>query len=191
MKSGIVLGAAIAAFGLASSAQALTTIDFDGFAGEVTNQFAEATFSSSAGFSNFAIAAGAAHSGSNILCSGSANGVDCLQDTYVDFTNPVNDLSFWAIEANAVGVTAQFDVFENGAFSATVDLVSSGGVGNNEFVDLSAFSHVTRLEIVNILNDPNNENGIGWDTFSFNVVPAPSSAVLLAIGGIAAGRRRR
>jgi len=182
----------IAALGLASSAQALTVIDFDGFSGVVTNQYAEAVFSSSVGSANHSFAFGTAHSGPNILCTGgTTGGIDCLRDTYIDFTNPVNDLTFWAIEANVAGVTAQFNVFTNGSFAGTADLVSSGGGGNNEFVDLSAFSNITRLEIVNILDDPNNENGIGWDTFSFNVVPAPSSAVLLAIGGIATGRRRR
>jgi hypothetical protein len=69
--------------------------------------------------------------------------------------------------------------------------VSSGGVGNNEFVDLSAFSRVTRVEIVNIFNDFGTENGIGWDTFSFDVVPTPSSAALLSIGLLAGARPRR
>lgn len=189
MKSGKCV-VAIVSLGLVSAAGA-EVIDFDGFTGEVTNQFASATFSSDAGFSNFATGFPTAHSGANILCTGVQGAIDCLQPTYVDFTNPVNDLSFWAIEANAVGVTAQFNVYENGAFSATVDLVSSGGFGNNEFVDLSAFSNVTRLEIVNIFNDFSTENGIGWDTFSFTVVPAPGSAVLMAMGLLSAGRRRR
>lgn len=191
MKSGIVLGAATAALGLASSAQALTVIDFDGFTGLVTNQYASATFSSIAGAANYSFAFATAHSGPNILCTGGANGIDCLSPTIIDFTNPVNALTFWAIEPNVAGPTAQFNVFENGSYSATVNFISAGGSPYNQLVDLSAFSNVTRLEIVSILNDPTNENGIGWDTFSFEVVPAPSSAVLLAIGGIAMGRRRR
>ncbi|HZW09885.1 MAG TPA: hypothetical protein VFF69_08270 [Phycisphaerales bacterium] len=161
-------------------------INFDDLASNtiVTNQYPEATFSSVAGVDNMAFGFATADTPPNILCT-----PGCLEDTYVDFTNPVNDLSFWAIEANVAGVTAQFNVFENGALSGTVDLVSSGGIGNNEFVDLSSFSNVTRVEIVNILNDAGNENGIGWDTFRFTVIPAPGALAAIALALIFTRRR--
>jgi hypothetical protein len=177
----------VAVAGLAGAAVGQTVeINFDDLPGNtvVTNQYPEATFSSTAGNDNMALAFATAHTPPNILCT-----PGCIEDTYVDFTNPVNDLSFWAIEANAVGITAQFNIFENGVFSGTADLVSSGGVGNNEFVDLSSFSNVTRLEIVNILNDASNENGIGWDTFRFTVVPAPSALAAIALAIIFLPRR--
>jgi hypothetical protein len=152
----------------------------------ITNQYPEATFSSEAGSDNVAISYDA--NWVNILC-GTAT---CLSDTYIDFTTPVNDLTFWAIAANAAGMTAEFNVYENGVFSSTVDLVSSGGNPNDEFVDLSSFNNVTRLEIVNILNDPSAENGIGWDQFRFTVVPEPSGIFLGGIAMLAGwlGRRR-
>ncbi|KAA0214536.1 MAG: PEP-CTERM sorting domain-containing protein [Leptolyngbya sp. PLA3] len=161
-----------------------TVINFDELASGtiVTNQYAEATFSSSTGFSNTAIA----FSGwGNILCT-----PGCIEDTYVDFTNPVNNLMFWAIEANFAGHTADFNVYENGVFAGTVALVSAGGGGNHQLVDLSSFSNVTRLEIVNILDDVIQENGIGWDAFSFDVVPAPGTLMLAGVGLIGIRRRR-
>ncbi len=130
----------------------------------VTDQYPEATFSSSPGNNNTAFSFGGADSPPNIICTPA-----CIEDTYIDFTDPVSDLTFWAIEANRAGVTAQFNIYVNGAFAATVDFVSAGGSPHNEFVDLSAFADVTRLEIVNIVNDPSGENGIGWDTFTFTV----------------------
>lgn len=171
---------------------AAAVIDFDGLANGtvVTNQYAEATFSSSAGSDNYAYSFSGADTPPNILCTGpTGGGVDCIRDTYIDFTLPVDLLTFWAIEPNATGVVAQFNIYENYAYSATENLIGLGGSGN-KFVDLSAYSNVTRLEIVNILNDPVNENGIGWDTFSFRQVPEPASLGLLALGLLTLARRR-
>ena len=176
-----------------AAATGQTVINFDNLNNNdvVTNQYPGVTFSSSAGNQNYAInRPGSAHTAPNILCSGPIGGLDCIQDTYIDFSTPVNNLTFWAIEANVVGVTAQFNVYENNAFSTTVDLHSSGGKGNMEFVDLTAFNNVTRVEIVNILV-AFDEQGIGWDTFRYYSVPAPGTLGAIAIGGLLAARRRR
>jgi hypothetical protein len=150
------------------AAGAQTVIDFDDLPSPtvVTNQYPEATFSSNNGELNTAFSFATAHSLPNILCSGTAQVTDCVRDTFIDFTEPVSNLKFWAIEANHPGVTARFNVFESGRFAETVNFVSLGQVGA-QLVDLSAFANVTRLEIVDILIDP-SENGIGWDTFSFS-----------------------
>jgi hypothetical protein len=149
----------------ASSARAQVTIDFDDLpAGTlVTNQYPSATFSSEPGFGNFT-----EQFNGTILCTGPLGGgiPDCVHDTYIDFTVPVTGLHFMAIEPNAPGEVAQFRIFQNGVHTATVDLIGLGG-GGNKPVDLTGFTHVTRLEIVNILDDPMNENGIGWDDFQF------------------------
>jgi hypothetical protein len=180
----------------ATGAQA-ALIDFENLAAgtQVTNQYAEATFSGSG--PNVVFSQGRPLG--NFIC-----GTSCITDTYIDFTNPVSNLTFWAIQVDAAGKVAEFRVFVNNAFAGTVDLNGPGtNLGGNgpggprdEFVDLSAFSGVTRLEIVNILNDPSRENGIGWDQFSFDVgdtaVPEPGSLALLALGlaGLGVGRRR-
>ena len=102
-----------------------TLIGFDDLASGtvVTNQYAEAKFSSSGANSNFVQPWATAASGGNIICTPA-----CLEDTYVDFTNPVNNLTFWAIEPNFNGHDADFRVFENGVFSATVPLIGLGEV---------------------------------------------------------------
>lgn len=159
-----------AALTLASTASAQTVITFE----EVppgtllTDQYPDVTFSSSPGNSNYAhpFIAG------NILCTGPTGGtITCVPDTYMDFTTPVSDLRFQAIEPNGSGVVAQFRIFENGVLAATEDLIGLGGGSGTIAVDLTAYSDVTRLEIVNILDDPVTRNGIGWDTLMFTAAP--------------------
>src|SRR4030095_9277461 len=101
-----------------------TMIDFDDFPDRtlVTNQHAEAAFSSSPGFANYVYSLyqhpNVPNSPLNILCTGSAStgSLHCVHDTYIDFTVPVNNLTFWAIEANYGGIAAEFNIFTNGTF---------------------------------------------------------------------------
>jgi len=149
----------------------------------VTNQYAEAMFSSSAGNVNSALfVAGSAYSQPYIICSGPANAeANCIEDTYIDFTLPVNNLTFWAILVDTTGVVAQFNIYENGALAASEPLNKESGQPLDLLVDLSAYTNVTRLEIVNIVDNP-AENGIGWDSFTFEPVPEPGSIGLLGLG---------
>jgi len=173
-------------------------IDFESLAAgtQVTNQYAEATFSGTA--ANVVFSQGRPLG--QFIC-----GTGCITDTFVEFTNPVSNLTFWAIQVDATGKVAEFRVFVNNALAATIDFFGPGtniggtgaGGARDEFVDLSLFSGITRLEIVNILNDPTRENGIGWDQFSFDVggttVPEPGSLALLGLGlaGLGLSRRRK
>lgn len=151
-------------------------IDFEDLsAGDiVTTQYPGLAFSSSDGNINYANSFGTIILGSGPI----GGGATYLEDTYLDFATPVNSLEFDAIEPNFAGVDATFHIFHDGGI-ATEFLTGLGGPGNKH-VDLSSFTGVTRLEIVDILDDPNLENGIGWDNFSFQVVPEPTS--LLALG---------
>ncbi len=132
----------------------------------VTNQCPGATFSSTPGNENVVLFG----HGTNFICTRPVGQPQtCIEDTYVDFTNPVDSLSFQAIALNSIGiVAAQVNVFVNGSLDATVDIIGTGDI--LPIVDLTTFSHVTRIEIVNIIDDPDARNGIGWDNFSFNVM---------------------
>ncbi len=153
---------------VSATAQGVTIIDFDALAvGDVvTNQFPEATFSSIVGQENVVRADFnfGPLSFPNYICTKYVGGsLNCRNPPIVDFTLPVNDLTFLALGDNDVGVQATVDVFENAVFSATVDITV-------DVVDLSGFTNVTRIEIGNITDG----GGLAWDRFTFNVVPQDS-----------------
>lgn len=165
----------------------------------VTNQYPEATFSSTAGFNNKVSVQPGLGLTPNFICSGPvAGGINCVAETIVDFTDPVNNLSFVAIGDNNSGTTALVDVFENGVFAGTVNVVTDAIPFNDvDLVDLSAFTNVTRIRIHSITDLA----GLGWDTFTFDVVsdgggdgrvPGPAAGLLLGLGlGLASLLRSR
>ncbi|MGK7887633.1 MAG: PEP-CTERM sorting domain-containing protein [Crocosphaera sp.] len=168
---------------------AAVTINFDSLAAGtvVTNQFPEATFSSNSGFEarTFALAGTLNTSVPNVLgvtdTSGSAAGT---QDLFVDFTNPINNLTFNIGADNSVA-PGLVNVFTNGLFNSSVNLVADGNAFTPELVDLSSFANVTRIEVVSITDG----DGIVYDDFSFDVadvaesVPEPGTVVALAMLG--------
>lgn len=153
-------------------------IDFESLAANtvVTNQFSEVTFSGST--DNVVFDLGRPRG--NFICTSR-----CIGDTILDFTNPVDNLTFWVIQLDTSGKVAEFNIYENNVFTATIDLIGPGGVDavlKDKFIDLSLYSNVTRLEIVNIIDIP-EENGIGLDQFSFDVVvPIPPALYLFGSG---------
>lgn len=188
----VLLSSALAACGLAASASA-TIINFDDLPSNVvvTNQYPEATFSANPGETNRTLSAGGTlgESVPNFLCTyDSVGAINCALPTYIDFTNPVNGLTFTALALENNGLSAQVNVFENNAFSATVNINGIGNVFVPITVNLGAFTNITRIELVGII-DP---GGIGWDDFSFTPVPSPAAATLLGLAGLSvAGRRRQ
>src|SRR5688572_20077523 len=110
--------AAIVAHLIVPAIAAATVIDFDALTHGtiVTNQYAGAVFSSGPGRVIYAYQfPSIANTSPNIICTGpAAGGIDCTGAVFIDFTVPVNDLTFWAIEANDPGVAAVFNVHENG-----------------------------------------------------------------------------
>lgn len=180
----------LAILGLVTAQAMAVTIDFDNVAAGtvITNQYPDAIFSSNAGQENRAEAQNLGSSLPNFLCTFTiGGGINCVNDTYVDFINPVNGLSFLSIGADDTGHNADVNVFVNNAFAATVQVVGDGTPLAPDLVDLTAFNNVTRIEIVGITDS----NGLGWDDFRFNVVPEPFS--LVAVGGavLAMARRRK
>lgn len=181
------------AFGSAS-AQAATVIDFDGLSNGdiVTNQFSEVTFSSETGSSIFVTEQSLGASPPNFICSG-VNRINCIDDVYLDFTNPVKDLSFLFVGDNNVGDVGDVRVFGAKGLLGTLDLLGDGSISTPGFVEVSGFSNITRIEIANV----SDAAGLGFDDFSFSVastaVPEPKTWALMLLGffSIGAAMRRR
>lgn len=149
------------------AAEAQVVIDFDDLAAGavVTNQYPVATFSSDPGFVNMVLDF-PGPSSPNILCTGADGGnVNCTAPTYIDFTPAVNGLTFYSVGCQDTGPQAQIVIFENGVQTATVDVVCP--MLPYGMIDLSAYSNVTRIELVDIVDSA----GIGWDEFTLTPVP--------------------
>lgn len=153
-------------------------IDFDDLAAGtiVTNQYSEATFSADPEYSNYAIPETYTGNASapNVLGAvadprpdGPWNSHAYVNNTYISFPTPVNDLKFHKFADNsAAGPIGQVRVFVDGALAATVPIIADGDFYDADVIDLSTHRRVTRIEIVNI-NDP---GGLLWDDFSFSPV---------------------
>jgi len=169
IRSVLFLGAAVVFAGAAEA----VIIDFDALANEtvVTNQFPEATFSSDQFFECKTIAHDLGSSLPNYLCTAhvAAGTFSCVNSVIVDFTMPVNNLTFLAIGDDSGGVQAKVDVHENTVFSATVDIVTDGNNSVPDLVDLSGFTNVTKI-VIHTVTDP---DGLGWDDFAFDISTVP------------------
>jgi len=197
MKSLSTLFASAAfALTLAAGGQAAAvTINFDNLGNGVvvTNQYAEATFSSNPGFQILTTAQNLGSSLPNFICTGTGR-IDCAHDVFVNFTNGVSGLSFVATGANNVGVIGQVKVYVGGLLDSTVDINGTGNPFTPISVDLTGFTDVTGITIFNVTDAA----GLGYDDFTFNVgrgVPEPSVWALMlmgfgAVGAAIRGRRR-
>ncbi len=188
-----ILAAAIA---FSSAAYATSVeVNFDNLqdGDVVTNQYAGVTFSSTPGNVNYVTMQPDYHSTPpNFLCSGPANaGIDCMEETFLKFDSPVNNLNFDAMGVNDVGVVALIDVFTNGVFNSTVQVIGNSQGFDPDHIDLSAFSNITEIRLYDITDSA----GIGWDTFRYdqNQVPEPSTLLMVgtAVLGLAGTLKRK
>lgn len=190
--AGVVFAAAMTAAGQAAA----VTINFDNLADSVvvTNQYPQATFSSDPGFDVLTTSQNLGSSLPNFICTGPVGGsIDCAHSVFVDFTSAVNGLHFVATGANDTGVIGEVNVFTGGVFNNTVNINGTGDPLTPIAIDLTGFTDVTRIEIVNITDLA----GLGYDDFTFNagIVPEPGVWAMLLLGfgaiGLAARRARR
>lgn len=190
----ISAGFAMGAASVASAAP--TVIGFEEFGNvgisgpTVTTEYPGVVFSSTGVNVNIVSSQPGIGDGLNFLCTGSP-GINCVGETILNFTDPVSGLSFLAVDSNNAGVQALVDVFVNGAFAATNNIVVGGLFNTPDLVDLSAFNSVTSIRI----HDITDGGGLGWDNFTFTTaVPEPETYAMLLLGlgllGFAAQRRK-
>ncbi|GAB4108068.1 MAG: hypothetical protein Kow00105_13970 [Phycisphaeraceae bacterium] len=185
----IIRVAALTALALVFGERAATavTINFDtqNFGDLVTTQYPEVTFSADPGYETSAMVTTTTTSPPVFICSRPVGGgfPACENETILDFTNPVYNLTFKSVGTNNSGVVAKVDVqttYLNGP--VTVNIFKSPNL-----IDLSSFGTITRIRIHSI----NDHLGIGWDDFSFDVVPEPGSAGLMILGGFGLITRKK
>jgi hypothetical protein len=148
-------------------------INFDSLAAgtNVTNQFSPAVFSSIPDYAMQVIDCSTCGHGSslpNYIGPIRVNGApdpspNSTHDLYVDFTQPVRNLKFFAIGVNNSGVVGKVDIFQNGTFLTTVDIIGDGTYESPDLVDLRAFTDVTRIHVHSITDAA----GFGYDDFTF------------------------
>lgn len=174
-------------------------IDFESFGDvgvsgpAVTNQYPDVVFSSTPGYQNLVTSQPGIGFGLNFICTG-AGSIDCAQETILTFANPVDNLSFWQVGDDSSGVVAKVDVLTYDMI-VTVDILGDSLFNSPNFVDLTAYTHVSSIRIHSI-TDP---GGLGWDNFSFDTavvgVPEPDTLLILAFGlgclGVLLARRNR
>jgi Kelch motif protein len=176
VPSGVERGPAlleVVANGIASDpvpvvVEAPVVIDFDLLAAgvPVTNQYADATFSSDSGFLAWTVATSQGNSLPNAIATGpAAGGVDGTHDLDVDFPRPVVGLAFDAIGVDGAGNVATVNVYERGLFAAALPIDGLGTPAVPVHVDLSVYRDVTRIEIVSV----GDAGGIAWDDFVFGI----------------------
>jgi hypothetical protein len=149
-----------------------TTIDFDELTtgAVVTDQFPGVVFSAPVGPSVTVFTQNLGTSLPNFICGSSCT------DVTVEFSPPVQGLSFVPLGDDVAGVTAQVTVFHGGDSPTTVDIISDGiHVGEEtDLVDLSSFSDVSRIDIINVTD----LGGLGFDDFNFT-----TSSLNCVLGG--------
>lgn len=190
-----VLTIAVALSTAASAASVVVNFDNLNNGDVITNQYAGVTFSSTSGNVNYVTTQSQYLSTPpNFLCTGPANSsIDCAEETFMNFSSPVSNLNFDGMGVNDVGVVALVDVWTNGVFNSTVQVIGNAQGFAPDHVDLSGFSNITEIRIYNITDAA----GIGWDTFQYNqgqsTTPEPGTLVMFgsAVIGLASVIRRK
>ena len=159
------------------------TIDFDDLDTHdvVTTQYADALFSTVDGFQITVRTRDLGTSLPNFICTdpigqpGSGGSVGCRNNIFVDFPDAVSGLTFQAVGDCDQGRVATVDVYSIGVLAGSVHILADGDPFSPEFVDISSFSNVTRIEIHSVTDS----QGLGFDDFSF--IPEPPSKFVLSI----------
>lgn len=156
---------------LGEPAAAGVAFDFESLAGgtDVTNQFPEASFSSNPGYAARVFAAKPGSygtSGTNLITTAeSSGGFDFVHDLFVDFTDPVDDLTFLVAADHNGGVIGQITVFQNATLAGSMKIIGDADATTPFLADLSGYDGITRIEITKV----SDSFGLLYDDFYFEV----------------------
>jgi len=143
------------------SSASLVIVNFDSLPTNVavTNQYPQATFSSyPGGVVSTAFDCSFLGSCPNgiIATSGIGSTYWPNADVYVNFTVPVNGLTFRVLGGQSGGAAGQIDVYANNAYFGTVSFFTGTGFPGQVLppviVNLSAVQHITAIKIRNVDN---------------------------------------
>ena len=164
MKHALVLAAAVL---LALSSVSADTIDFDDVPNDtvITTQYAGVTFSSDPGLDvvTYALAFLYPTSLPNVIAAGT--GADPV---YIDFAPPVDSVQLAVADVHNSGPVIDINVFENGILAGTETVIGDGNSTTVHTADLTAYSNVTRIEVINTTMGADN---IIYDDLVYNPVP--------------------
>jgi len=190
-----ILTISVLAFGLMASTANATTIDFEEFStGNLSNvetingvEFSVIDPTDDTALRIFNDATRTAY----LLSCDFSLSSPCVKGLNVDFGAPVNDVSFdfLAEDLPAGEVSGTVSAYLDGALVGTIDLISNGATVPN-LVDLSVLGPIDQL----ILDPSLDPAGLGYDNFSFSVVPVPAAVWLFGsglIGLVGLARRKK
>ena len=110
---------------------------------------------------------------------------------FVDFTTPVNNLSFTVSSDNDAGKIAEIRIDYDGDQVFQIGVLGNGDFTDAILMDLSTYVDISPVEIVNITDT----FGLSYDDFQFfptSMVPEPTSFTLaLGMATSLAQLRRR